>query len=217
MPAFSRKYHGDLAQVYHHHLQPLSDIHFNERYKGVIRKPLLWGLSLIGVFLVVIAGINFVNLATVQSFRRAKEIGIRKVLGSSQGQLFRQFMLETALITLAATFLSLVLAKFFLPYLNQWTNLPLKLNLAADSLLWLFLIFLAVVIILLAGFYPALVLAGFNPVQALKGKVASPQMSLVTLRRTLVVTQFVIAQVLIILHAGSSQPNEAFPEYRFGF
>ncbi|MGV3589502.1 MAG: ABC transporter permease [Adhaeribacter sp.] len=198
MPAFSRKYHGDLAQVYHHHLQPLSNIHFNERYKGVIRKPLLWGLSLIGVFLVVIAGINFVNLATVQSFRRAKEIGIRKVLGSSQAQLFRQFMFETGLLTLAATFLSLVLAKFILPYLNTWTTLSLKLSLATDSLLWLFLLVLGVAIVLLAGFYPALVLAGFSPVQALKGKVALPQLSMGTLRRVLVVTQFIIAQVLII-------------------
>jgi len=217
MPAFSRKYHGALAQVYHHHLQPLSDIHFNERYAGVIRKTLLWGLSLIGVFLVVIAGINFVNLATVQSFRRAKEIGVRKVLGSSRGQLFRQFILETTLLTLAAIFLSLLLATFLLPYLNQWTNLPLKLNLTADPLLWLFLVILAGTVIFLAGFYPTFVLSGFNPVQALKGKVASPQTSSVTLRRTLVVAQFVIAQVLIICTLVIANQLKLFRNTNLGF
>jgi putative ABC transport system permease protein len=217
MPAFSRKYHGTDAQIFRHHLQPLTDIHFNEHYKGVIRKPLLWGLSLIGVFLVVIAGINFVNLATVQSFRRAKEIGVRKVLGSSRGQLFRQFMLETALLTLAATFLSLVLAKFLLPFLNQWTNLSLKLNFPTDPLLGLFLVLLAVAVILLAGFYPALVLAGFNPVQALKGKVALPQMRSVSLRKALVVTQFVIAQVLIICTLVIANQMKLFRNADLGF
>ncbi|GEO06560.1 ABC transporter permease [Adhaeribacter aerolatus] len=217
MPAFSRKYHGELDQVYHHHLQPLSDIHFNERYKGVIRKPLLWGLSLVGVFLVVIAGINFVNLATVQSFRRAKEIGVRKVLGSSPAQLFGQFMSETALLIIAATFTSLLLAKVFLPYLNALTNLPLRLNLATDPLLWLFLVVLVLIIILLAGFYPAFVLSGFNPVAALKGQVATPQISMAALRRTLVVTQFVIAQVLLICTLVVANQMKLFRTTDLGF
>ena len=217
MPAFSRKYHGADAQVYHHHLQPLSDIHFNERYQGVIRKPLLWGLSLIGVFLVVIAGINFVNLATAQSFGRAKEVGVRKVLGGTQGQLFRQFMLETTLLTLAATFLALILTKFFLPYLNAWTQLSLKLNLLVASELWLFILVLVVAIIIMAGFYPAFVLAGFNPVQALKGKVAAPPRNLITLRQTLVVMQFVIAQVLIISTLVIANQMKLFRNTDLGF
>jgi putative ABC transport system permease protein len=126
-------------------------------------------------------------------------------------------MLETALITLAANLLSLGLAKLILIYLNSWINLNLKLNLTTDPLLWLFLVMLAIAIVFMAGFYPALVLANFNPVQTLKGKVALPQISLGTLRRALVVTQFIIAQVLIIAALVIGNQMKLFRNTDLGF
>jgi ABC-type antimicrobial peptide transport system permease subunit len=101
-------------------LQPLTDIHLNTDYGGTVDRTKLWVLSLIGLLLVVVACVNFINLATAQALKRAKEVGVRKVLGSQPTQLFWQFMAETGLISGLATLLALGLAYLILPWLSGY-------------------------------------------------------------------------------------------------
>lgn len=198
-PEFSNKhYEGDYAKEYQFRLQALSDIHFNPDFDGKISRKNLWALSLIGVFLIITASVNFVNLATAQALSRAKEIGIRKTLGSFRRQLFWQFIAETALITLAAMILAFILIRLTLPILGQLFDAPLSFHFFRDTHLLLFLPLLLVVVIFLSGAYPGLIMAGFQPVQALKGRLSQKHVGGFSLRKGLVITQFAISQLLII-------------------
>jgi len=182
-------------------LQPLADIHFNDRYgnfnRYTINRSTLVSLSLIGAFLLGLACINFINLATAQASRRSKEVGIRKVLGSRRWQLALQFMGETLLLVLGAGILSIVLLNIFQPFTNRIVHETILLNplQSFSTLIATFSILLVVTI--LAGFYPALIISGFKPIQALKNKISARTASGVSLRRVLVVAQFMIAQGLI--------------------
>ncbi|MFD1145208.1 ABC transporter permease [Larkinella insperata] len=200
MPALSKKHFGEGAKYIQFHFQPLREVHFEVRRlaTGVtaIRPSLLWSLGLVGVFLVLTACINFVNLATAQALRRSKEVGIRKTLGSTRAQLVRQFLLETALIVVTATVFALLLAWLSLPLFNRWSGIPLTLHL--DGLTLGFVALLLGVVILLAGGYPAGVLSGFSPWAALKGKLPARSPGQQVVRHSLVVTQFVVCQALII-------------------
>jgi len=182
------------ASVFQFHLQPLSDVHFNGRYSGTVSKPLLLILGLVGVALVLIACVNFVNMATAQSFTRAKEIGTRKVLGSSKKGIFWQFITETAYVVLAAAILALSVTWLLLPKLNNWLQLPLAIN--SEALFFLFL--LLAVIVFASGFYPAVILSGFKPVNALKNVVSSSNPASRILRSMLIVGQNAVAQMLIV-------------------
>ncbi|MGV3558678.1 ABC transporter permease [Larkinella arboricola] len=200
MTALSKKQFGESAKYFHFHFQPLREVHFDVRRLATgataIRPSLLWSLGLVGVFLVLTACINFVNLATARALRRSKEVGIRKTLGSTRAQLVRQFLLETALIVLTATVLALLLAFFSLPLFNRWSGIPLTLHL--DGLMLGFIFLLIGVVILLAGGYPAAVLSGFSPWAALKGKIPTRSLGSYSVRQSLVVVQFVVCQALII-------------------
>jgi putative ABC transport system permease protein len=193
------KYYGAEAKYYEHQFQSLSDIHFDERYDGKIRRSILWILAGVGTFLLVIACINFINLATAQALKRAKEIGIRKVLGSTQRQLFWQFMSETALITLASSLLALLLIILALPVMNNWTQTKaFQFGMLFQFELATFWTCTLLVIVILAGFYPAVIISGFNPITALKGRLGSKQVGGIGLRRSLITVQLIIAQVLVI-------------------
>lgn len=196
-PEFVKKHHEDF-KAWEHHLQPLSDMYFNPDYGGDVPKNLLWALAIVGLLLIGTACINFINLATAQALNRSREVGVRKVLGSTRGQLFRQFLLETGAITLFALAFSLLLVQAALPYVNDLTHSKLVLRLQSDGVLWLFLAGMFGGVTLLAGAYPAVILAGFKPVAALKGKVNSQTLKGYNVRRGLVVAQFFIGQVLII-------------------
>jgi hypothetical protein len=198
-PELSDKYYNERdAEIYQFKLQPISDIHFNPDLGGYLAKKNLWALSLIGFFLIITACVNFINLATAQALRRAKEIGVRKVLGGKRGQLFGQFIAETALITLLASVLALVLVQGVLPYVNQLLDIQLQINVFQDIHLLIFLLILLLVVTVFSGSYPGLVMAGFQPVLALKGNLSSKHAGGFSLRKGLVVTQFVISQLLII-------------------
>lgn len=182
--------------------QPLKELHLDKRFGTLKGNSLtqgeLWALALIGIFLLLVACINFVNLATVQSVNRAKEIGVRKVLGSDRSQLIRQFMNETALITLCALVLGSLMAWAAVPYLSDLMEKRLSLDLLRSPVILLFLLSTGIIVTLLAGFYPAIVLSGFNPLMAIKSRISNRTVGGISLRRGLVVFQFVIAQLLVI-------------------
>ncbi|MBC3788567.1 ABC transporter permease [Spirosoma utsteinense] len=197
LTALAKKQYGADAKFFRFHTQPMREFHFDvARGGGAIRQSLLWSLGIIGILLIGAACINFVNLSTVQALRRSKEVGIRKTLGSSHQQLVFQFLLETTLITLLATGLAAVLVLTTLPLFNNWVQLNLVFRL--DWSLAGFIGLLLGSVVLLAGGYPSLVLAGFSPSAALRGTLAATSTGGFTVRRVLVVAQFVACQVLIV-------------------
>jgi putative ABC transport system permease protein len=182
--------------------QPLSQMHFDQRYSHYggdgWSYTELWSLGLIGAFLLLLACINFINLATAQSLNKAKEVGVRKVLGSSKSQLVVRFMSETALLVCVAMFLGCILAELSFSSLNQLLAKQIPLSAFILPSTFAFLGITGVIVIFLSGLYPGWVLSGYNPASVLKGRVNAPAGSSVFLRRALVVAQFAIAQVLII-------------------
>jgi putative ABC transport system permease protein len=200
-PAFMKKYYADdpiNGKAFRFRMQSLADMHFNPDYNGYADKKYLWALSLVGIFLIITACVNFVNLATAQALNRSKEVGIRKVMGSMRPQLFWQFIAETALITFFAVLLAFVFARLGLPFLNDLFKTSLTINPFANARLFIFIIAVALVVIFLSGAYPGLVLSGFQPIAALKGKLSQNTVGGFSLRRILVITQFAISQILII-------------------
>jgi len=183
-------------------LQPLNEMHYNTDvnvYGGhPFGKQLLKVISLIGLFLLLIACVNFINLATAQAVNRSKEVGIRKVLGSNRNQLVMQFISETLFITLFAVVLAIGIAELTLPMLNHLLEIEISGTFLANPLFLAFLAAIIVGVTLLSGFYPAVVLSGFNPIEALKNRIKAGKTSGISLRRTLVVVQFMIAQFLVI-------------------
>jgi len=191
-------YTGRDVNVWRFKMQPLSDIHFNNDYDGNTDKKYLWALGFVGIFLIVTACVNFVNLATAQALNRSKEVGVRKVLGSLPRQLFWQFIAETFLIAAFAMVVAYGLAELTLPWLNQLFQSRMSINILRDVELATFLALLLAMVVFLSGSYPGLVLARFQPVVALKGKLNQKHIGGFSLRRILVVTQFAISQMLII-------------------
>jgi putative ABC transport system permease protein len=187
-----------------HRLQPLSDLHFNADYDNfgqrLAHKPTLYGLSAIAVFILLLGCINFINLSTAQASKRAKEIGIRKTMGSSKKQLILQFLSEAFLLTLIAGILSLALTPLLLKAFTDYIPDSLDLNLIRQpGILW-FLLGLVPAVSLFSGFYPALVLSTYKPVIVLKNLVFSNtnKKRSARPRKLLTVFQFTIAQVFII-------------------
>jgi len=184
-----------------HIIQPLSAVHYDAQvgnYSNVtVSHQLLNVLWLIAAFILLIACVNFINLSTAQAVNRAKEVGVRKVLGSSKSQLQIQFIVETFLIVITAVILAAGITMLALHSVGRLLELSLSFNLFTDPAIILFLLAVTIVVTALAGFYPSIVLSRFNPVNALKSKLASNSGG-ISLRRGLVVFQFIIAQALII-------------------
>ena len=181
-------------------LQPLADMHYDSRfgtYSGsTFSKQLVTALSSIGFFLLVIACINFINLATAQAVNRSKEVGVRKVLGSSKNQLIIQFLCETFLITLTSVVMAIVFAFLGLPLLNNLLQTSVEIQ--PHSSLVAFLFSIVILVTFLSGLYPAIVLSRFNPITVLKSKLTSKSAGGLSMRRVLVVFQFTVAQGLIL-------------------
>ncbi|MGA0560340.1 ABC transporter permease [Larkinella sp. VNQ87] len=205
-----------------YHLLPITEIHRNtetdpDPFNYVIPQWMLNTLTVVGLFLIVIACINFVNLATVQAVRRSREIGVRKVLGSSRSQLMVQFFGETALLVFAAISLGSLLATQLIRYADQLLNTQVAQSHIWDAGTVGFLVMLGVGVTLLAGFYPALVLSGFQPVKALRGRFLPVPANGLSLRASLVVAQFVLAQVLVICTLIGTKQIRYFYETELGF
>ena len=153
--------------------------------------------SIIAVFILLIACINFINLTTARSAERAKEVGIRKVVGAARFQLARQFMGESIVICVMAFVISVLLCSLLLPLFNQLAGKQVSTPFFYHPLYIMSLFFMAIAIGIIAGFYPALVLSSFKPVAVLKGRFATGTRGIL-LRKGLVIFQFTISIVLII-------------------
>lgn len=192
----ARKHNHDSKTI--HRLQPLSDVHFNPDYDGAINPRLTSNLILLAIFLLALGAINFINLSTAHASERAKEIGIRKTLGSRKGQLLTQFLLEVLLLTLVTALASIALVPVLLTVFSGFISEHLTAGyLFTNQAVWIFLLALVLVVSLLAGLYPAFVLSAFRPVAVLKNNNAKTAGN-AWLRKTLIVSQFVIAQVFVI-------------------
>jgi putative ABC transport system permease protein len=198
MAPFPSKYRPKSSNIHTYYLQPLSDVHFNPNYHGAMPSKTLWTLGIIGLFLLISACLNFINLATAQVLNRLKEVGVRKSLGGRKAQLFWQFLTETGLIAFVSVALAILLAILCLPYLNSLFETEIGHSEMLSPKMFLFAFVMFVVSAFASGAYPGLLLSRFSPVMALKGKLSSLNFGGVNLRKTLIVTQFVISQVLII-------------------
>ncbi len=204
MSAFAKKYigTGDNGSAGSNFLiQPLAEIHFDMRF-GNYNKRMPQAASIaftvIGIFLLITACINFINLTTAEVIKRTKEVGIRKALGSSRVELIIKYLLETSLVTIAAVFLAISVAQLALGFLNPFLELSLSLDVVTDLTLWGFLIFITVIVSLLSGLYPAIAVSSLRPVMALKNQVSGTPLSGTNFRKGLVVLQFFISQFFII-------------------
>jgi putative ABC transport system permease protein len=183
------------------YLQPLTDIHLKSDFTnsiepgGDIRYVYIFGA--IAVFMLLLACINFMNLSTAGASKRAKEVGIRKVLGTVKYELIAQFIMESAMLTLISLMLALVLVKFSLPEFNSLSGKQLHLNFTQNPLTILGLLLFWLLVSLLAGSYPAFYLSSFKPISVLKTKFTGRGKS-ISFRSGLVVFQFIISVGLIV-------------------
>ena len=203
LSAFSKKYYDPKDPLSNtHEFQSFASVHLDERFGTFSTKHYssgqLTALQIIAAFLLLIACINFINMATAQAVSRSKEVGVRKVLGSSHKQLLFRFLGETFIITLVAIIVACILTEISLPYVGNFLDQPLSFNILRYPVLIVFILGLWVGISLLAGTYPALVVSGFNPINALKNKISSDKVGAFSLRSVLVVVQFSVTLILII-------------------
>lgn len=207
LPAFVEKHaHPQTKErgfYYYLELQALEDIHLqsanlyndfavrgNNRYVN--------GLAIVGLFLLIIACINFINLTTAKAVRRAKEVGIRKTAGALRSQLAIQFISEAVVLVSIAMLVAVQVTRLLLPYLNEFTGKTLVFPIISNPFLLGGVIGLTFLTGLLAGIYPAFVLSGFRPSEALRGGHLQPGGHLKWLRKGLVVVQFTLSILLII-------------------
>jgi putative ABC transport system permease protein len=179
-------------------LEPLKDVYLKstrDESKGNMMN--VYVFSIIALFILVIACINFINLTTARASERAKEVGIRKVAGAVRGQLARQFIGESVIICLIAFLLTLGLSSLLLSSFNQLAGKTISPGIFSNVGLLFLLLGISFVIGLLAGIYPAFILSSFKPIMVLKGRFATGAKGSI-LRKSLVVTQFAISTALII-------------------
>jgi putative ABC transport system permease protein len=204
LPAFLNKYGADqlkndgMKKLLH--LQPVGAMHITSGYEAesgkIVSSSFLYVLILIAVLIQIIACINFMNLSTARASKRAKEVGVRKVIGAGKYDLITQFLGESFLLSFIGIMIALPLLWLVLPYLNQITQANIQLSFFTDPRLWLMLGGLVIVTGLAAGSYPAFYMSAFMAIKVIKGNFTN-QISTQVLRRSLVVFQFVISIILI--------------------
>ncbi|MCG6189915.1 ABC transporter permease [Maribellus maritimus] len=202
LKAFAAKYIGTDSPVFKKYvLQPLSELHSgraqNYGHRKVSEKA-YYILGLVGLFIILLASINFINLSTAQSSKRFKEIGVRKITGVSKFQLISQFMGETILISYIAAFIGVAIAHFLFIYLDEILGYRLTLDILKSPGSIIFLTISALLIGIISGIYPSAIMAGMRPVGNLKNSLPVKNSSnSISVRRILVIGQFVISLVLI--------------------
>jgi len=204
-PAFIEKYAGkDLKAMGFYKKQfiiPLKDIHLRSTSITNVTPPgnlsYLYILGSIAVFILLIACINFMNLSTARSSKRSAEVGVRKVLGAEKGELIRQFLGESIIMSMIAFVFALVFTQLLLPVFTKVSGNKAGFEFIQHGLLLGGFFLLTIITGLLAGSYPAFYLSSFKPVKVLKGKLTN-SLAAVSLRKSLVVFQFVISVILIV-------------------
>ena len=204
LPAYLKmKYDGKPENMPKLFLQPLKDVHFGSAQleadfnRGKNEKTYLYAFSLIVAFVLLIACINYMNLATARAMKRAKEVGMRKVVGAFRSQLIWQFLGEAIILSVLALFLALVLVEIVLPFFNALSAKQLALNLTSNGLLIGALFLLVTLVGIISGSYPAFFLSRLRPVVVLKGELKSGT-AVSRLRQGLVVTQFALCIIMIV-------------------
>jgi putative ABC transport system permease protein len=182
-------------------MQPLTDIHltshFMQEYEANGNRDSVNFLFMIAFFIIVMAWVNYVNLSTARSINRAREVGLRKVVGASRSQLVLQFFSEIILINATAMICSLGLIELFLPFFSQITGVPAEYGIWTQSWFWSAVVAMFLVGVLLSGLYPVTALSSFEPVTVLKGRLGHSARG-IRLRKALVVFQFAVGLFLII-------------------
>lgn len=215
---------GEVLDYYkikmHLPMQPLEDIHleshFQQEYEVNGDKAAVNILFIIAFFIIVMAWINYINLSTARSLNRAKEIGLRKVVGASRSQLSVQLFIETVMLNVFAVVLALGIVEISSSFFSDLTGIPLEFSMWDQT--WLLLILPLIVIagILLTGFYPVFVISSFRPVEIVKGRFASSGSGLI-LRKVLVVFQFALALLLIVGTLAVSKQVSFMKKQELGF
>ena len=188
-----------------HYLQPLTGLHFDPEYDNFNQhkgsKPTLFGLLLVAGFLLLLGCINFINLTTAQAAQRAREIGIRKTVGGSRRQLMIQFLSETFFLSVLACLLSLILIPWLLNLFADFIPPDIQFSLMADPHMLLFMGILIIAVTIASGFYPSMILSGYKPVLVMKNQAYAntSKTRKAWLRKSLTVSQFVIAQFFVIV------------------
>lgn len=199
MEASKKSRSQEEANKYVPFLQPLTDIHLDNSYQSELSpstpKSTVYIFLSIGVFILVLACINFINLSTARAIKRMKEIGIRKVTGAKKSQLILQFFTESFLVNVFAMILALGLVEILLPVFSGLLQQEIPFNLYADRQVWMFLAVTLTASTFLSGFFPALYLSGLRPSLILKGSTLQSNRS--PLRQSLVVLQFVLSGILV--------------------
>lgn len=182
--------------------QALKDIHLKSDYDIDLNNEVshkdynVQVFSIVAIFILIIACINFMNLSTARAIRRAKEVGIRKVAGANRSKLIRQFFFESILHVVIALIFSIILVEIVLPYFNNFTNKTLALHGENSLILYLILIFVTFITGVFAGSYPAFYLSSFKPIEVLKSNLIHNKSS-VDIRKILVIFQFLLSVILI--------------------
>lgn len=204
------------------YLQHLSDIHFDPTFEDsnpayTVSARYITMLLLLGVFIMLIACVNYINLSTSLAFTKSKEVGIRKTIGASKRQLFLHYMLETLLVTFMAAVLAVCITALTLPYINGLLDKSISLRQLATLPFAMAAFAVLLLVSIISGVYPALIISGYNPVKSLKNQLAMPGKGSVILRRSLVVFQFTTSIALIFCTIVIARQMELFQKKELGF
>ncbi len=221
LPDFGKKYIPNTENATSFGLQSLREMHYQPEYNTygstAIDEDFLLVPITVGVFLILTACVNFVNLSTALAIKRAKEVGIRKVLGGHKGQLVFQFLGETFLITLISMLISIGIAELVITNMDDIVGYELSLNLIGDMQLLSLTIIVLIGVTLVAGLYPSFVLSKLKPASVLKGKGQTSLAGNTNIRRALVIFQFLISQVLVVCTLVVIGQMKYFNESDLGF
>jgi putative ABC transport system permease protein len=220
-PFLAKNWGADIAKQATLILQPLKEVHFDQRYLFIDLSPTTskatyYALAGIALFILITACINFINLATGQAVTRAREVGVRKALGARRPQLIAQFLGETALQVIAALILGLLVAALLVPQVGSWLDIGIRMRELGEPVVLALLGSLAVFIVVVAGIYPAFVQSAFQPATSLKGEPVAARGGL-SLRRGLVILQFGISQLMIIGTIVVARQMDFFQNRDLGF
>lgn len=192
----------DIYESRHYLLQELSGLHSDPRFGNfngrTISRQTVIALALVGLFLLLTAAINYINLATAQSVMRAKEVGLRKVMGGNRKSLVAQLLTETFTVVFIAGLIALLLSELLLTNLQSLLNIQATGYYLTDPFVLSSLFVIILVVTLFSGIYPSLVISRFSPVIALKNKFATERIGGFSMRKVLVVTQFTLTQMLVV-------------------